>query len=66
MYSDIVDRYRGGYDGAESQGDESRVVVFIATIKDAESEDIEASRSLSLDERASTVTLSFAWGLPNM
>lgn len=49
MYSDIVDRYRGGYDGAESQGDFSRVTVAMDWIKHADSEDVDASLSASLD-----------------
>jgi hypothetical protein len=48
-YSETVDRYSGGYDGADAHGEGPMVVDAIATIKDpSEAEDADASLSASL------------------
>jgi hypothetical protein len=46
-HSEVVDRYKGEYDGADAHGDGPMVVDAMATIKDS-SEDADASLSASL------------------
>jgi hypothetical protein len=48
-HSEVVDRYKGEYNGADAHGDGPMVVDAMATIKDSsEAEDADASLSVSL------------------